>query len=197
MNINHKLIYRHSLLTILISVVSFALLSCEEIPSQLNDWDKSIALTKAVDINRDNKIVEINLEAIETDIELKPGIFTKMWTYNGIFPGPTIEANVGDTLIVNFTNKLNTPTTVHWHGLELPANMDGSMIAQPEIPANDTFQYKFKLLNAAIYWYHPHVNSNIQVEMGLYGALIVKEPEIDKLHGFPISMDRKSSSITC
>lgn len=174
----------HKLLLVILTCS--LLLACEESINPTDNWDKSIALSKAADINKASNIVEINLEAVAADIELKPGVFTKMWTYNGQFPGPTIEANVGDTLIVNFTNKLNTSTTVHWHGLELPANMDGSMLAQPAIAANGgTFRYEFKLLNAATYWYHPHIDSNVQVEKGLYGALVVHEPDIDKLHNFP------------
>jgi len=178
---------------LLVFVTSFLLSSCEEISTPMESWDKNIALSKAKDINSNSSIVEINLEAVETDIEIRPGIFTKMWTYNGLFPGPTIEANVGDTLIVNFTNKLNTSTTVHWHGLELPANMDGSMLAQSGIAANGgTFRYEFKLLNAATYWYHPHIESNVQVEKGLYGALVVREPSVDKQHNFP---DRETTII--
>ena len=172
--------------SLLIILACSLLLACEETVNSTDDWDKNIALSKATDINKNSSIVEVNLEAVETDIELRPGVFTKMWTYNGTFPGPTIEANVGDTLIVNFTNKLNTSTTVHWHGLELPANMDGSMLAQSAIAANGgTFRYEFKLLNAATYWYHPHIESNVQVEKGLYGALIVREPEIDKQYNLP------------
>ena len=169
-----------------ITLACSLLLACEEVSIPEDNWDKNIALNKAVDINNNASVVEINLEAVEKNIELRPGVFTKMWTYNGTFPGPTIEANVGDTLIVNFTNNLNTSTTIHWHGLELPANMDGSMLAQTAIPANGgTFRYEFKLLNAATYWYHPHIESNVQVEKGLYGALIVREPDIDKQLNFP------------
>jgi len=175
-----------SLKPLFIILVCSLLLACEETLTSTDTWDKNIALSKATDINKSSNIVEVNLEAVETNIELRPGVFTKMWTYNGTFPGPTIEANVGDTLIVNFTNNLNTSTTIHWHGLELPANMDGSMLAQPSIAANGgTFRYEFKLLNAATYWYHPHIESNVQVEKGLYGALIVREPEIDKQYNLP------------
>jgi len=174
------------LLSILTAVSICLLNACAENIDQTSDWDKNIALTKATDINSSANIVEINLEAVETDVELEPGVITKMWTYNGLFPGPMIEAKVGDTLIVNFTNKLPVMTTVHWHGLELPANMDGSMLAQSGIPANGgTFRYEFKLLNAATYWYHPHIQSNIQVEKGLYGALVVREPEVDKQLALP------------
>ena len=175
-----------TILSILLLLLQSACTESINNKTQSEDWAKSIALTKAKDINPQKNIIEINLQAIEKQIELKPGVFTTMWTYNNVFPGPTIEANVGDTLIVNFTNNLPVETTVHWHGLELPANMDGSMIAQAPVPAfGGTFQYKFTLNRAATYWYHPHIQSNIQVEKGLYGALIVRDPKQDQAFGLP------------
>ena len=74
-------------------------------------------------------IVEVELVASVEEIQFVPGgPLTEVWTYNGTIPGPTIEANVGDTLIVHFRNELPEESTIHWHGLELPANMDGSNI---------------------------------------------------------------------
>lgn len=129
------------------------------------------------DINPDPDIVEVNLTALVTSHQLVPGAPTELWTYNGIFPGPTIEAKVGDTLIVHFTNNLPDATTIHWHGQELPATMDGSHISQIPVPPGGSFDYEFKLLRPALFWYHPHVRTNQQVEAGLYGALIVRDPD--------------------
>ena len=89
-------------------------------------WD--ISQRTARDLNPHPDIVEINLVAKERMVHLGNGVATKMWTYNGSFPGPVIEGKVGDTLIVHFVNKLPEETTVHWHGLEVPAAMDGSSI---------------------------------------------------------------------
>ncbi len=127
------------------------------------------------DINPDPKVVEVNLEAVVTQVEYIPGVMTEVWSYNGVVPGPTINVKVGQTLVVNFTNKLPEPTTVHWHGLEVPANMDGSNISQGEVPPGGSFRYEYKVLTAATYWYHPHSNGNEQVEKGLYGAFIVSD----------------------
>ena len=150
------------------------------------DWDAPIGLPVAEDINADPDIVEIELVAAETEVELSPGVTTSMYTYNGTFPGPLIEAKVGDRLIVHFTNDLPEETTVHWHGVELPAIMDGSNIAQAPVAADGgTFTYEFELLTAATYWYHPHVRSNEQVEKGLYGALVVRDPAQDDALGLP------------
>ena len=91
-------------------------------------------------------------------------------------PGPTIQARVGDTLIVHFTNNLPEATTVHWHGVEVPATMDGSHISQRHVYPGETFVYQFPLLREGLYWYHPHVRPFDQVEQGLYGCLLVKDP---------------------
>jgi FtsP/CotA-like multicopper oxidase with cupredoxin domain len=128
------------------------------------------------DINADPDIVEVNLEAGVSEWEYIPGVKTTVWAYNGTVPGPSIEAEVGQTLIVNFTNSLPVFTTVHWHGVELPAHMDGSNIAQALIPPGGSFRYEFKILNAATHWYHPHVQTNEQIEMGLYGPMILRDP---------------------
>ena len=139
----------------------------------------------AEDINPSPTKVEIVLTATEQTYDFGTGNQTVLWTYNGSVPGPTIEANVGDTLIVHFTNELPEETTIHWHGLELPADMDGSHIAQTPIPPGGSFRYEFRLLRAAMFWYHPHVRTNVQVEKGLHGVLLVHDPEANQRLGLP------------
>lgn len=151
-----------------------------------DDWADQAALTTAEDINPDPGIVEVELTAQVAQVELTPGVMTEMYTYNGVYPGPLIEAEVGQRLIVHFTNLLPEETTVHWHGVELPASMDGSNLAQEPVPADGgTFTYEFDLLNASTYWYHPHIRGNEQVEKGLLGSLVVRDPEEDAALGLP------------
>ncbi len=145
-----------------------------------DDSEEVFGLQVAEDINPDPDIVEINLEAREDYVEMVPGVPSKVYTYNGSVPGPLIRGNVGDTLIVHFTNNLPEPTTIHWHGLRLPADMDGSSVAQNPIQPGDSFTYEFELTEASLFWYHPHVRSNEQVEKGLAGALLVKERDLAK-----------------
>ncbi len=137
------------------------------------------------DINSDPTIVEVILEAQVSEVEYRAGVSSTIWSYNGIVPGPVINANVGDTLIVNFTNNLPEATTVHWHGLELPANMDGSMIAQKPVLPGESFRYEFTLLRASTFWYHPHMRGNEQIELGLQGLLVVHDPEEDQRLALP------------
>ena len=98
-------------------------------------WDAGLKLPEAVDINPDPRIVEVNLEARVARVEIAPGQFVEAWTYNGGVPGPLIRVRVGDRFIAHFSNKLPKPTTVHWHGMRVPIQMDGVPgISQPEAP---------------------------------------------------------------
>jgi len=138
------------------------------------------------DINSNPNIVEVNLTAQRSKIAYAGFKSVNVYSYNGVIPGPTIEAKVGDRIIVNFKNDLDEPTTVHWHGLELPANMDGSNISQDPVLPGGTFEYSFIVNRAATYWYHPHKRSSVQVELGLHGALIVRDNVEDKKLKLPI-----------
>jgi FtsP/CotA-like multicopper oxidase with cupredoxin domain len=152
---------------------------------QDSSWNGNIKPHVARDLNPDPDIVEIILVATESYVSFDGETNTTVWTYNGTTPGPTIEGNVGDTLIVHFFNNLSEETTVHWHGVKLPANMDGSNISQKAVPPGGYFRYEFNLLEASTFWYHPHIRTNEQVEKGLYGALIVHDPNEDKNLGLP------------
>ncbi len=133
------------------------------------------SLQIAQDINPDPRIVEINLEAKESTIEIARGVFSQVYTYNGMVPGPVIKTNIGDTLIVHFTNNLPEPTTIHWHGLRVPADMDGSTLSQHPVQPGQSFRYEFTVEDPSLFWYHPHVRTDVQVEMGLAGALLVSD----------------------
>lgn len=146
---------------------------------------KPVAPATAIDLNPDPDIVEVKLVAQEQYVNFGTGNDTKVWTYNGGLPGPTIRGKLGDTLIVHFYNQLPEETTIHWHGMEVPANMDGSHIAQLAVPPGGYFRYEFKLLNASLFWYHPHIRTNVQVEKGLYGALLVEDPDENRDLGLP------------
>jgi FtsP/CotA-like multicopper oxidase with cupredoxin domain len=121
--------------------------------------------------------VVIELEARECEWEIAPGKVVAGWGYNGRVPGPAIEAEVGDTLVARLTNSLAEPTTIHWHGLRLPAPMDGTELTQRPVGPGETFEYRFVLPDAGTFWYHPHSNETVQLERGLYGALIVRGPD--------------------
>lgn len=142
-------------------------------------WDAAVALVVPADKNPDPRVLEVDLEAKIAELEILPGKKTKMWTYNGGLPGPLLRARVGDTLIVHFKNSLPEPTTIHWHGIRVPADMDGN--GMETIPSGGTFDYRFALPDAGTFWYHPHHRSVAQVGYGLYGPLVVEDPSEPKL----------------
>ena len=129
-----------------------------------------------VNVSRAPRTVEVRLTARETRVSILPGTTSDVYAYNGQFPGPTLEVREGDRVIVHFTNDLPVETTVHWHGLQLPYESDGSPFHP--IPPGGTRDYAFTLLpgSAGTYWYHPHPDhkTGYQIAKGLYGALIVR-----------------------
>jgi FtsP/CotA-like multicopper oxidase with cupredoxin domain len=144
---------------------------------QPSGWDRGVALAVAPDLNPDPHVVEVNIDARVAAVEIAPGERVDAWTYNGGIPGPLIRVRVGDRLVVHFSNHLPEPTTMHWHGIRVPIQMDGVPdVSQPPVPTGGTFTYDFVVPDAGLYWYHPHVMSAAQVGFGLYGALLVEDP---------------------
>jgi FtsP/CotA-like multicopper oxidase with cupredoxin domain len=123
------------------------------------------------------EVVRVDLEAREVDWEFVPGKVTRAWAFGGQVPGPTIEAQVGDVLEIHVINHLPEPTVVHWHGLRIPASMDGTERVQNPIAPGETFTYRFRVPDAGTFWYHSHFNETVQLKRGLYGALIVRAPD--------------------
>lgn len=102
------------------------------------------------------------------------------WGYNGSVIGPTIEAVEGDRVRIYVTNNLTEATTVHWHGLHVPIEMDGVPgFSQAPIEPGATFTYEFTLEQHGTYIYHPHYMGAKQVGMGMSGFFIIhpKNPE--------------------
>jgi FtsP/CotA-like multicopper oxidase with cupredoxin domain len=157
---------------------SFACGSDEQSPAEGTEP----ALVSATDENPDPRVVEVSLEARPGTKLYADSPETPVWTYNGSVPGPLISGRVGDELWVHFTNDLPEETTIHWHGLRLPASMDGTLAMQSPIPPGGTFEYRYELKDAGLFWFHPHVRSDVQVEKGLHGVIRVvgdDEPAVD------------------
>lgn len=108
---------------------------------------------------------------------------TQLWCFNEQFPGPEIRIRQGDRLRVRFINQLPQPSSIHWHGIRLPNDMDGVPgLTQDPVPPGGEFVYEFDCPDAGSFWYHPHFNSSEQLGRGLIGALVVEEqaaPAID------------------
>ncbi len=102
------------------------------------------------------------------------GRIARTFAYGNNIPGPLIRAKVGDELVVTVSNRLDHPTSVHWHGIALRNDMDGAAPATPNIPAGQDFTYRFSVPNSGTYWGHPH--TGLDADMGLYLPVIVDDP---------------------
>ena len=108
----------------------------------------------------------------------KPAVAT---TINGMLPGPTLRWREGETVTVRVTNRLREATSIHWHGIILPYQMDGVPgISFDGIAPGETFTYRFKVAQSGSYWYHSH--SGFQEMIGLYGGIIVDPAGEDLVH---------------
>jgi FtsP/CotA-like multicopper oxidase with cupredoxin domain len=108
------------------------------------------------------------------------GVSVTAYTYNGTVPGPLIRVTEGDQVRVVVKNELPDPTTIHWHGVEVPNAMDGVPdMTQDPIQPGETFTYEFIAKPAGTFMYHSHYEGDIQVGAGLYAPLIIdpKTPE--------------------
>lgn len=95
--------------------------------------------------------------------------------FNGQWPGPLIQVYRAATVVVNFTNRTDVPTSVHWHGIRLDNRFDGvPHVTQELVPPGGSFRYVIRFPDAGIYWYHPHHREDLQQDLGLYGNLLVR-----------------------
>ena len=102
---------------------------------------------------------------------------TAMLGFNGTTPGPELRFRQGERIAVQFENQTDDGSSLHWHGIRLENAMDGVPgMTQPLVPAGGRFDYRFTAPDAGTYWYHSHNRSWEQVARGLYGPLIIEEP---------------------
>lgn len=126
------------------------------------------------------------LTAAGAEVQIAPLDYprTPVWAYNGQVPGEALRYRQGDELDVRFINDLSEGSTIHWHGLRLPNAMDGvPYMTQAPVMPGESFDYRFDLMDAGTFWYHPHANSVEQISRGLAGVLVVEEhapPEVDR-----------------
>ena len=122
---------------------------------------------------------EIDLVIAETPVNFT-GVTRMATTINGSIPAPTLRLREGDEVTIRVTNRLAVSTSIHWHGILLPYQMDGVPgISFKGIAPGETFTYRFKLRQRGTYWYHSH--SGFQEMTGMYGALII-EPRAGERH---------------
>ncbi|MHB8447694.1 MAG: copper resistance system multicopper oxidase [Rudaea sp.] len=128
------------------------------------------------------------LEIAEAPVNFT-GVARMATAVNGLLPGPTLRWREGDTVTLRVTNRLRVPTSIHWHGIVLPAAMDGVPgFSFPGIAPGETFTYRFPVRQSGTYWYHSH--SRFQEQTGLYGALVIDPARSDPTRSDPIRAER-------
>lgn len=124
------------------------------------------------------KVFELTTQVVQWPI--LEDVSVTAYTYNGTIPGPLIRVTEGDQVRIVIKNELPDPTTIHWHGVEVPNAMDGVPdMTQDPIQPGETFTYEFIARPAGTFMYHSHYEGDIQVSAGLYAPLIIepKTPE--------------------
>jgi FtsP/CotA-like multicopper oxidase with cupredoxin domain len=141
----------------------------------------------AYEMDGDVKVFRLTATAVRWHI-LKDVVVTAL-TYNGMVPGPLIRVTEGDKLRVILKNEMSDPTTIHWHGMIVPNNMDGVPgMTQPPIQPGESFTYEFTAKIPGSYWYHSHFESDRQIGVGLHAPIIIdpivaeaSPPDVDKV----------------
>src|SRR3954454_21209720 len=130
------------------------------------------------------EIVELS-DGDEFELRIAPvtkelgGNSARMLAYNGSIPGPTLKVRQGSEILVHAVNEGDLEATVHWHGLRLENEYDGTHQTQAPIAVGESFTYKLRFPDEGLYWYHPHIRQDYGQEMGLYGNILVEPNEPD------------------
>jgi len=129
-------------------------------------------LLEPVRIEDGVKVFELTVSLIRWQI--LPDVAIDAYAYNGQIPGPRLAFTQGDRVRIDVTNELPETTTVHWHGLDVPNEMDGpAEITQDPIQPGDTYSYEYTVNQWGTFFYHSHDHADRQQSLGLYGALII------------------------
>jgi FtsP/CotA-like multicopper oxidase with cupredoxin domain len=122
-------------------------------------------------------VYNLTIAAQHVDITGKP---VHAMTINGGIPGPTLRFKEGDMAVIHVHNSMEHETSIHWHGMLVPPDMDGvPFLTFPPIKAGSTFTYRFPIRQNGTYWYHSH--THLQEQVGVYGAIVI-DPESGREH---------------
>jgi FtsP/CotA-like multicopper oxidase with cupredoxin domain len=135
---------------------------------------ESPLMTRASDVFRlrDGDTIALTASAFGTTFG---GRNVTAFGYNGGIPGPRLEVPQGATITAHVENRLEIPTSVHWHGIRLDNPFDGAIgLTQQAIETASSFTYTVRFPDAGIYWYHPHAREDLEQGLGLYGNIVVR-----------------------
>jgi FtsP/CotA-like multicopper oxidase with cupredoxin domain len=140
--------------------------------------------TEGLEEARRPDVVELS-DGDEFELRIAPvtkeigGNSVRMLAYNGSIPGPTLKVRQGSEILVHAVNEGDLEATVHWHGLRLDNEYDGTHQTQKPMAEGESFTYRLRFPDEGLYWYHPHIRQDYGQEMGLYGNILVEPSEPD------------------
>lgn len=187
-----------------VGIASLALLvsACSNGNASGNTSEKSVPASAAAvtasyvpvakPVKAEGSLKEFTLTAKPASWELKSGVTVPIWGFEGQVPGPQIRVTEGDTVRVTLKNQLSDPTTIHWHGIPLPNSMDGIPgVTQNAVQPGKEFTYEFKAEDPGTYLYHSHQDGVNQLDMGMYGTLVVepKNPKVKYDRDYTLVLD--------
>jgi bilirubin oxidase len=155
----------------------------QAMPATIRAGQPLRALPKLVNQSKTPGVFEASLTAAPARLDVGAGQQTEFWAYNGMIPGPLIEATEGDRVRILFENRIpGQVSTIHWHGMPVPAAQDGNPGSPVASGSGRVYEFILPADSAGAYWYHPHPHriSAEQVYRGLAGAFIVN-PKSDPL----------------
>jgi suppressor of ftsI len=143
----------------------------------LNPATLPVAQPRSVVRLRDGDTLDLTATFVQRTVR---GHAFAMYGFNGQVPGPLIRVPQNATIMVRFTNRIDLPSAVHWHGVRLDNHNDGVPgLTQDAVPSGGRFLYRVHFPDAGLYWYHPHVREDVEQAMGLFGNMIVDSPDND------------------
>ena len=153
---------------------------CSEIESAKVEKENLVSGgIERLDLAKPSEIIDLS-DKYSFQLEAKPvlkeinGDQYRMYAYNGQIPGPMFKVKQGSTVFFDFTNNLDMDTMVHWHGVRIDNEFDGSPVTQEFIKPGQSFLYEVTFPDYGMNMYHPHVRTDIQMELGLYGNILVE-----------------------
>lgn len=149
-----------------------ALVACERSVTTKPTMSGAIAAAEATRPHS-GRTVTASLTPQATKVDIG-GKIVDTFAYGDSIPGPLIRSTIGDEIVVSVSNRLDHPTSVHWHGVAIRNDMDGAEPATPNIPAGQNFTYRFSVPDSGTYWAHPH--TGLDADKGLYLPFIVDDP---------------------
>lgn len=124
---------------------------------------------------KDGDTLDLSATLVRRTIAGRPYV---MYGFNGQVPGPLLRVPQNATITVRFHNRIDLPSSIHWHGVRLDNRFDGVPgITQQPVAPGDSFVYHVHFPDAGVYWYHPHVREDVEQALGLFGNMIVDSPD--------------------